>query len=387
MLRKGPHLYLFLLINLFGLNALHGEKNTGLHKKSKVAILFAKTGTDSVEKELLKGARIFLHNHPTSADFLKLEFFDTQGTVNGTLAALKTIKDKEYPFVVGLRTSDEALIASQTAEESEFLFITPTANLSKVAQGKKNTFQIAANEVLVGGGLARFVTNNLQRKRILVLINTRSVYSQSVAEAFMKGLQRVENIQVDKFVFNGEKHDLQELKILFKKNSPDLVFVSDSFLKSAVLVKYIHKTDPYLPFLCGDPIGSERTIKALMSEEPKIRLYFASFWSERKKTIHNEEFKIGYKALFPRTKPSEEAALTYDALLVLSKAIVQAQPEPTVDRVRYFIEHQKFDSTQGVIDFNTGPTHSPIRDIHIKVTNSTQSKRVKTLRVKWKLEP
>ena len=124
-----------------------------------------------------------------------------------------------------------------------------------------------------------------------------------------------------------------------------------------------------------------------MNEVPKIRLYFASFWNDRKKTLENERFKAGYRALFPNSKPTEDAALTYDALLVLSKAIVQAQPEPTVDRVRYFIEHQKFDSTQGIIDFNTGPTHSPIRDIHIKVTNSNKTKRVKTLRVKWKLEP
>ena len=200
MLRKGPHLYLFLLFNLVGLNALHGEKNTGLHKKSKVAFLVAKTGTGSNGKELQRGAQVFFQSHPSTSEVIDLDFLDSQGSVEGTMSALKTVRDKDYSFVVGSQTSDEALVTSQLADESEFLFMTPTANLSKVAQGKKNTFQISANEVLVGGGLARFAANELQRKKILFLVNTRSVYSQAVSDAFEKGLRKFDDVKVDKFV-------------------------------------------------------------------------------------------------------------------------------------------------------------------------------------------
>ncbi len=356
--------------------------------KVKVAFLYAHTGANSlIENEMKKGAQIFKATHPEEVQKINLVFFDNKGSIENTLAELKKIKEQEFNYVIGLRRGEEAMAASQFAEENEMLFITPLATFSKVTLGKKNTFQIAANEVLLGAALARFAALDLKRNKILILSNNRSVFSQAFSESFEKGVKQFPAITMDRHYSNGYELSLESLQQKIGKFKPDLVFVSDEISNSAILAKYIHKIDPYLPFLTGDSFGNEKAIKLLLKDVPKMRLYFTSLWSNRKRNSENEKFITEYKKTFPKEIPSQEAGLTYDALYVLAQAIQKAGDNPSVDRVRYFLEHMSFTSTQGDLDFKSGPTHSPIKDVYIKVTKISKSKVVKTLRSKWKPIP
>jgi len=385
---RAIHNSISLLAFLIGASVFGGLWTQEARVTPKVAFLFSDTGSSAaIEREMKRGAQVFSLKHGGEIDKLSLEYFDNKGTVEGTLTALKKIQNREIRFVVGLRKGDEALAASQVAEENELLFVTPLSMFSKTTLGKKNTFQISGNEVLVGAALADFAVKDLARKKILILVNQGSVYSQAFSAAFKKAVKTKADIAIEQHVSSGTDLKLELLKAQVLKFKPDLIFISDDISNSAVLAKYIHQTDPFLPFLAGESFGNESAIKLMLKEVPRIRLYFASFWSPSLKSFENEKFKQGYQELFPNKKASQEAALTYDALLVFLRAFELTRNEITVDRVRYHLEHQSFETTQGQIDFKTGPTHSPIRNILIKVTNSSKTKLVKTLRVKWKLEP
>ena len=89
-----------------------------------------------------------------------------------------------------------------------------------------------------------------------------------------------------------------------------------------------------------------------------MRVYYSSLWNEQVKTQENVRFKKLYREHYPQDLPSQEAALTFDALSILTETLAQTPVNPTVDKVRYYLEHTKFKTTQGEIDFLSGPTHT-----------------------------
>jgi ABC-type branched-subunit amino acid transport system substrate-binding protein len=213
------------------------------------------------------------------------------------------------------------------------------------------------------------------------------VFSQAFAESLEKGLKGFEGVSFEEHVFNGRELKLELLKQKVFSFKPDIVFISDEIANSATVAKYIYRLDPLIPYLTGDPFGNETSMRTLLKEVPRMRVYYSSLWNEQVKTSENDRFKKLYRAQYPQDLPSQEAALTFDALSILTETLAQTPVNPTVDKVRYYLEHTKFKTTQGEIDFLSGPTHSPVKDVYIKVSNIEKSKWVKTLRVKWKTGP
>ncbi|MFM8316347.1 MAG: ABC transporter substrate-binding protein [Deltaproteobacteria bacterium] len=359
-----------------------------LPQKTKIAFLFSGSGSDSLlEKELGRGVEVFKKNRSGNSSSLQITPFNIHGSIQGTLAELSKVKEQDYRFVIGLRNDEQALTASHFAEENGLLFVTPVSVFSKVTQGKKNSFSISADEILYGAALAKYAVEELDRKKILVLLNQRSVFSQSFSESFQKGLKRYKGIELAEHRSSGRELNLESLKVQISRFKPDLVFISDDISNSAILAKYIHRIDPMIPFLAGAPFGSESAMRILLKEVPKMRVFYSALWNDAESNVQNETFKNTYLELFPGGTPSAEAALTYDALCVLVQAIQTAGGGNSIDRVRYFLEKLKFTTTQGEINFHDGPTHAPIRPVHIKVSNVKKNKWVKTLRTKWNLKP
>ena len=354
----------------------------------KVAFLYSKTGSHSfIEKEMRRGADLFISQSQGALPKIEIDFYDNQGTVTGTLAQLKKIKEKEISYLVGLSGSEEALTAAQFAEENDMIFLTPLATFSRISIGKKNTFQLSANDVLQGAALARFTHIDLKRTRVLVLINTRSIYSEGLAEGYQNALKGVQGVSIEKHLSSGHELHLENLKTKIAKMQPDLIFISDDILNSAILAKYIHTLDPLIPFLSGSQFGNDKAMKILLKEVPKMRVYYATSWSERENNIENDKFKLSYREKYGRSLPTPEAALSFDSLQVLAQALLRADTNSNLDRVRYFLEHLIFNTTQGKISFVSGPTHSPIKDVHIQVSNISTFKFMKTLRTTWKAKP
>ncbi|NDD59564.1 MAG: amino acid ABC transporter substrate-binding protein, partial [Chlamydiae bacterium] len=248
-----------------------------------VAFIYAKTGSESlIEREMKRGVEVFKSVCPEYLKDIRIDTFDHQGSIEKTMLLLEQIKTKGYPILVGLRDNEQAMFVSDYVEKNDQIFISPLATYSRVGLGKKNSFQLGANEIVQGGALAEFAKNDLKRKRILVLVNNRSVYSQSLAEGFTKSLSEKKEIILKQQFSNDKDLNLDALKKTLSDFKPDIVFVSDEVSQMAILAKYIHRIDPMIPFLAGDRFNSESVITALFKDVPKIRIYFASFWEEQK---------------------------------------------------------------------------------------------------------
>ena len=353
--------------------------------KTKVALLLSSQGVEqTVSHEVKRGVEVFQVAHPELFQLIKLKMVDTRGSLEQASSLVTNLKEQDFSYVIGLRNGEEALWVAQFAEVNPMLFLSPLSTYSKVTLGKKNSFQIAANEVLQGAALARFSEIDLERKKILILVNDRSVYSQAFAESFIKAIQLKAQIHTEIHHSNGTELRIEELESKLNKFKPDLIVICDELTRSSVLAKYIHKKDPSMPFLTGDIFGNEKAVKSLLKEVPNIRIFYSSLWSGREKTEENRLFKKHYRELWKNDNPSQEAALTFDAFLILTRSLKLSGNSRDLDRVRYFLERTTFETTQGKLDFMSSPTHSPIKNVHIKVTNAKIHKHVKTLRTQWK---
>jgi ABC-type branched-subunit amino acid transport system substrate-binding protein len=351
-----------------------------------VAILSSASSEEGHEdREIRRGVRVFNLSFPEKAKTLKINFWKLPQKPSSSLEILQKLKNEETQFLIGLNNNEQAMWISDFAEKKQQIFIAPRATYSKIAVGKKNSFQLLGNEILQGAALAKFAIEDLKRKKILILVNQQSVFSQSLTESLERVIGVVKSeIKISKHLYLGAVLDLEGLKKKIKSFSPDLVFISDEINSSAVVVKYIHQVDPLIPFLAADPFDDDVRVQRFLKDVPKMRIYFSSVWDLEAYNQINEDFRGKYHTLFKSEIRSAEAGLIYDSLRMLNKAIELAGGSDDIDKVRYFLERATFETTQGQLSFKETPSHSPIREVHLKVSNIKSTKSIKTLRSKWK---
>ncbi|MBM4317335.1 MAG: hypothetical protein FJ116_07625 [Deltaproteobacteria bacterium] len=380
-------LVLGLSLSLGRLTALESQdEKPGKPVAASVAILSSAQSEESQEdREIRRGIRVFNFSYPEKAKKLKLSFHKLSEKTSGSYEMLQKLKNEEVQFLIGPNTNEQSMWVSDFAEKNQQICLAPRATYSKITVGKKNSFQLSVNEILQGAALSRFAIEDLKRKNILILVNQQSVFSQSLTETVEKLIGEISReIKIAKYLYRGSELDLLGLKKKVKTLSPDLVFVSDDITSSAVLVKYIYQIDPLIPFLAADPFDDYVKVRKFLRDVPKMRIYFPSIWSSEIQNEINEKFQETYHTLFKNEIPSRAAALIYDSLKVLTQAIELAGGVEDIDKIRYFLERVTFETTQGNLSFKETPSHSPIRDIYLKVSNIKSTKNIKILRSKWK---
>lgn len=380
-------LALGLSLSLGRLTAIESQDGkSGKPIAASVAILSSRQSEDSQEdREIRRGIRVFSFSFPEKMKKLKIAFHKLPEKTSSSYEILQKLKNDEVQFLIGPNTNEQSMWVSDFAEKNQQIFLAPTATYSKISVGKKNSFQLSVNEILQGAALSKFAIEDLKRRNILILVNQQSVFSQSLTETVEKLIGEISReIKIAKYLYRGSELDLLELKKKVKTLIPDLVFVSDNITSSAVLVKYIYQIDPLIPFLAADPFDDYVKVRKLLRDVPKMRIYFPSIWSSEIQNEINEKFQENYHSLFKNEIPSRDAALIYDSLKVLTQAIELAGGVEDIDKIRYFLERVTFETTQGKLSFKETPSHSPIRDIYLKVTNIKSTKNVKILRSKWR---
>jgi branched-chain amino acid transport system substrate-binding protein len=242
-------------------------------------------------------------------------------------AAQKLITQQNVVAIIGPNASRYAIPASEIAESSKVVLISPwstnpkTTLDAKTNQPKKYVFRACFIDPFQGRVVAKFALDNLKAKKAAVLYDVASEYNKGIAEFFKQTFE--ENggqvVAFETYTTNDKDFSAQLTKI--KDAAPDVIFLPNYYSEVPLQIQQAKRLGITAPFLGSDSWGSGELLTLCGADCEGY--YFSTHYAPDIATPIATKFIDAYKAKYNAT-PDDVAALTYDAFGLLWTALKDA---------------------------------------------------------------
>jgi branched-chain amino acid transport system substrate-binding protein len=261
---------------------------------------------------------------------MKLELIveDNGGKADQSAAAAqKLITQDEVIAIIGPNASRYAIPASEVAESSETILITPWSTNPKTTldaitnQPKKYVFRAAFIDPFQGKVLAKFAREEIKAKTAAALYDVASDYNKGIAEVFKESFEKLGGkvVAFETYTTNDKDFSAQLTKI--KNTNPDVIFLPNYYSEVPLQVQQAHRLGITAPFLGSDSWGSNELLTLAPTELEGY--YFSTHYAADNATPVAKKFIEGYQKTYGCV-PDDVAALTYDAFGMLFAAMGNA---------------------------------------------------------------
>ncbi|MDS4040365.1 MAG: ABC transporter substrate-binding protein [Candidatus Competibacter sp.] len=242
-------------------------------------------------------------------------------------AAQKLITQDEVLAIVGPNASRYAIPASEIAESSETVLITPWSTNPKTTldastnKPKKYVFRACFIDPFQGGVLAKFALENLKAKKAAVLYDVASDYNKGIAEVFKTNYEKLGGkiVAFETYTTNDKDFSAQLTKI--KDAKPDVIFLPNYYNEVPLQVQQAKRLGITVPFIGSDSWGSPELLT--LGGADLNGYYFSTHYAPDNAAPVAKKFISDYEKAYG-TKPDDVAALTYDAFGLLFGSIKNA---------------------------------------------------------------
>lgn len=242
-------------------------------------------------------------------------------------AAQKLITQQNVVAIVGPNSSSNAIPASEIAESSKVVLITPwstnpkTTLDAKTGAPKKFIFRAAFIDPFQGRVVAKFAMDTMKAKKVAVLYDVASDYNKGIAEIFKKTFEEMggQVVAFESYTTNDKDFSAQLTKI--KSAGPDVIYLPNYYNEVPLQVQQAHRLGIKVPFLGSDSWGSQDLTK--LCGQDCEGFYFSTHYSAESAAPVTKKFIQAYTAAYGKA-PDDVAALTYDSVGLLKQAIVAA---------------------------------------------------------------
>ena len=239
-------------------------------------------------------------------------------------AAQKLITEKKVLLIIGPNATSNALPASEIAESSKVVLITPwstnpkTTVNSKSGAPKAYVFRACFIDSYQGRVVAKFAMDKLHAKKAAVLYDVASDANKGQAEFFKKTFEADggQVVAFETYTTNDKDFSAQLTKI--KSAAPDIIFLPNYYNEVPLQIQQAHRLGIKSTFLGSDAWGSQEITK--LCGKDCDGYYFSTHYSAESVSPAGKKFIEEYKAAYGTT-PDDVAALTYDSFGLLGKAL------------------------------------------------------------------
>ena len=239
-------------------------------------------------------------------------------------AAQKLITQKNVIAIIGPNLTSNAIPASEIAESSGVVLITPSSTNPKTTidaksgAPKKYVFRAAFIDPFQGRVVAKFSMDNLKAKKAAVLYDVASDYNKGIAEFFKKTFEESggQVVAFETYTTNDKDFSAQLTKI--KNTSPDIIFLPNYNNEVPLQIQQAHRLGIKTTFIGSDSWGSPDLLN--LCGKDCEGYYFSTHYSAESAVPSVKKFGQTYNAQYNKD-PDSFAALTYDSFGLLYQAI------------------------------------------------------------------
>ena len=231
-------------------------------------------------------------------------------------AAQKLITQQKVHAIIGPNATRYALPASEIAESSKVVLITPwstnpkTTLDAKTNAPKKYVFRACFIDPFQGRVVAKFALDTLKAKKAAVLYDVASEYNKGIAEIFKETFEKNGGkvVAFETYTTNDKDFSGQLTKI--KKAAPDMIFLPNYYSEVPLQIQQAKRLGITVPFVGSDSWGSQELLK--LCGKDCEGYYFSTHYAADAATPAATKFIEGFKAKYA-SLPDDVAALTYDS--------------------------------------------------------------------------
>ncbi len=242
-------------------------------------------------------------------------------------AAQKLITQDNVVAIIGPNASRYAIPASEIAESSKTVLISPwstnpkTTLDAKTNEPKKYVFRAAFIDPFQGRVVAKFALENLNAKKAAVLYDVASDYNKGIAEFFKQTFEENggEVVAFETYTTGDKDFSAQLTKI--KDTNPDVIFLPNYYSEVPLQIQQAKRLGITAPFLGSDSWGSAELLTLCGADCEGY--YFSTHYAADNATPVAKKMIDAYKAKYGTT-PDDVAALTYDSFGLLWQALQSA---------------------------------------------------------------
>lgn len=239
-------------------------------------------------------------------------------------AAQKLITQQEVLAIIGPNSTSNALPASEIAESSKVVLISPwstnpkTTLDSKTGAPKQYAFRACFIDPFQGRVVAKFAMDSMKAKKAAVLYDVASDYNKGIAEFFKKTFEEQGGkiVAFETYTTNDKDFSAQLTKI--KNASPDIIFLPNYYNEVPLQVQQAHRLGIKTVFIGSDSWGSQDLTK--LCGKDCEGYYFSTHYSAESASPAAQKFIQAYKTAYNNT-PDDVAALTYDSFGLLGQVL------------------------------------------------------------------
>ena len=274
-------------------------------------------------EELLRGvalAQIKINERedlPGKGVLLRVE--DDMSTISGAINAGTMIcKDSNnISAVIVPLNSDQIKSVSPVFNNHELVCIAPTASCPGVDELGPYIFRLSGTSELEAGALGKFCIEQAGFSRIAIMYDETQAYSAGLAREFKdKATQLGATITVDK-IFSSDKIDFKKELSEVIKSYPDVLFFSGYHKEGARCSLALRELGSNIQLVGGDALYTQELIDIGGKSVEGILFtnYFHPDYNNK-----TREFSKEFSDRF-RVTPSARTALSYDSLMILTRAL------------------------------------------------------------------
>jgi branched-chain amino acid transport system substrate-binding protein len=247
-------------------------------------------------------------------------------------AANKLISQDNVVAIIGPNASLGAIPAAEIAEFNKTLLITPWSTNPKTTldassgKPKSYVFRACYTDPFEGRVLARFATEKLGAKKAAVFYDVASEAPKSQADLFRQTFTEWGGQIVAFETYTTGDRDFSAQLTKIKSAGPDIVFLPAYYNDVGLIAQQARRAGIRQPLVGSDAWSSPELIK--LAGGAVEGDYFANHYAADIATPAAKKFIDAYAGKYGNT-PDDVAALTYDAIGLLSAALKKS---PALDR-------------------------------------------------------
>lgn len=239
-------------------------------------------------------------------------------------SAQKLITQQNVVAIIGPNASRYAIPASEIAESSKVVLISPWSTNPKTTldastnEPKKYVFRAAFIDPFQGRVVAKFALDNLKTTKAAVLYDVASDYNKGIAEYFKQTYEENGGTVVAFETYTTGDKDFSAQLTKIKDAGPEVIFLPNYYSEVPLQIQQAHRLGIEVPFLGSDSWGSAELIKLCGAECEGY--YFSTHYAPDVATPVATKFIETYKTTYG-VVPDDVAALTYDSFGLLWQSL------------------------------------------------------------------
>lgn len=255
--------------------------------------------------------------------------------------------------LIGTYGSSLAIAGAEVAEAARTPMLGTSCTSPLVTKGKKYIFRACFTDAYQGAGAATYARKTLNISRVAVLKNRSSAYALGLAGFFAASFKALGGSVVADVEYASGVHDFTPYLEAVIESKPELLFLSDYFLDSLMIIEQARQMGASFRIMGGDTLDNPEIVaRGGASVEGLLHTTFPYHMAMPDMNAEARHFTERWKAMYPGKTPNVNAVLGYTCYMLFMRAIEDAGSDNRESITAALAAIQDFPTVTGDLGMN-----------------------------------